>query len=65
MKKIVKYEADDGTVFDTHHECEKYEAGTKAVDLLTREFGPRSIMIAEKLVRFIGDNSKVFKKLCE
>ena len=34
MKKIEKWEADDGTIFETEEECEKYEQNSTKVAVL-------------------------------
>ena len=63
MKKIVKYQAEDGTLFESHTECEQYETIVKVRKIIDDNVNLPSAHLTE-IIATIKSNPKLFKKLC-
>ena len=61
MKKIVKYEADDGRFFDTHQECEVYECGCAIVDKLRAKLAHDKLTISD-VMSILAANATLVKR---
>lgn len=65
--KVIAYEADDGTIFDTAKKCESYELRKRINEIkkFDRDFNPTSYNNCHYLVIRNNEDVKILKAYCE
>jgi hypothetical protein len=60
MKQVTKFEAEDGQLFDTEDECERYDRKKRVVELFRKDIDLRDTSY-DKIVNWFMLNSHLLK----
>lgn len=61
MKKVTKYESEDGLVFDTSAQCIRHELLKQLVNKLDDDMYLRRDVDAEEIINWISNNKELVK----